>query len=121
MREFDKKMLQAYKRLNIKVGDIFESCNYHPVLCLGVDYKADEIWGISLIDGTHPQCCSLVHCGIKRLSPKQAWKIKTHGPLDLEVRDSFSIENRWWNIGTENTEFRVRFSGPRKQDKKKDR
>lgn len=50
------------------VGDIYEDCNYHPVLCTSVDYDEDTPEGISLIDGSQPRSCSLVHCGIRRLS-----------------------------------------------------
>jgi hypothetical protein len=113
MREIDKSMQRAYRRLKIEVGDIYESCSYHPVLCLGADYKNDQVWGVSLIDGTHPRCCSLVHCGVRKLTPKQAWEIKMKGPLDPEARERMAPENRWWNVKTENTPFKVRFSGPR--------
>ena len=113
MREFDLRLRRAYEQLNIKVGDIYESCSYHPVLCLGVDYKKDEIWGVSLIDGIYPISCSLLCCGVRKLSPKQAWEIKMHGPLDIEVRTGMSMQNRWWNANTEITTYKVRFSGPR--------
>lgn len=82
MLEIEKKLVEAERQLRLKVGDIYESCFYHPVLCLGVDYKEDLIWGVSLIDGTYPRACSLVFCGIRKLTPKQAWKIRTHGPDD---------------------------------------
>ena len=114
MREFDKRMNRAFKQLRLKPGDIYESCSYHPVLCLGVDYKSDEIWGVSLIDGTYPLSCSLLHCGVRRLTPKQAWEAKMHGPLDAEARDRIDEKNRWWNASTEKTTFQVRLSGPRR-------
>ena len=113
MREFDLRLRRTYQKLNIKVGDIYESCSFHPVLCLGVDYKKDEIWGVSLIDGTYPISCSLLCCGVRKLSPKQAWETKMFGPLDIEVRNGMSKQNRWWNANTKNTAYKVRFSGPR--------
>lgn len=112
MRELDKKLRQAFKRLAIKPGDIYESCSYHPVLCLGVDYKNDEIWGVSLVDGSHPRACSLLHCGVKKLSPKQAWHVKMTGPVNEEVRNSIKPEARWWN-GTSLPSFRVGLVGPK--------
>lgn len=128
MREFDKKMIKAERRLRLKVGDIYESCSYHPVFCLGVDYKGDEIWGISLIDGTYPRACSLVHCGVRKLTPKQAWEIRTCGPDDLDARRKIPLDRRWWNKNTEKNgqEWPVRYVGPRrettsKQSKKKPR
>jgi hypothetical protein len=107
-------MQQAFKRLALKPGDIFESCSYHPILCLGVDYRLDHIWGVSLIDGSHPRSCSLLHCGVRKLSPRQAWKIKMNGPLDLEAREEFREEARWWSVNTESNESRVGLVGPRK-------
>lgn len=101
MREFDKKMQQAFRQLALKPGDIYESCNYHPVMCMSVDYTQDEIWGISLIDGKWPMSCSLVHCGIRKLSPQQAWEIKMSGPADPEARRNIIRQKRqWWNART---------------------
>ena len=114
MRELDKKLRQAHRRLAIKPGDIYESCSYEPVLCLGVDYKNDQIWGISLIDGTYPQCCSLLHCGVRNLSPKQAWEIRIEGPLDLEVREQTDKAKRWWRGGARVSDFKVGLVGPRR-------
>ena len=37
---------------DIKPGDIYEDCTYHPVLCTWRD--GDEVAGISLIDGSRP-------------------------------------------------------------------
>jgi hypothetical protein len=115
MREIDKRMNRAFKQLALKPGDIYESCSYHPVLCLGVDYKQDEIWGISLIDGAHPMSCSLVHCGIRKLTPRQAWEIKTHGPSGSEAKASIPPAKRWWNARTSSSPFKVGLSGPRRE------
>jgi len=43
----------------IKPGDIYEDCSFHPVLCTFND--GDEIQGISLIDATAPRACSIGH------------------------------------------------------------
>ena len=115
MREFDQRMNQAFLKLALKPGDIYESCSYHPVLCLGVDYKQDEIWGVSLIDGAHPMSCSLVNCGVRKLSPKQAWEIKMNGPLAPEAREAFPKSKRWWNVATQRNPSKVGLSGPRKE------
>jgi len=115
MRELDKKMHRAFRQLALRPGDIYESCSYHPVLCLGVDYKRDEIWGISLIDGAYPLSCSLVHCGVRKLSPKQAWEAKMRGPSEPGARERISQEKRWWNASTERNDYRVGLSGPRKE------
>lgn len=57
-------------------GDIYEDCANHPCLCIEVGETDDEIWGISLIDGSHPRACSLAHCGISKLTPAEAWDRK---------------------------------------------
>jgi hypothetical protein len=115
MRELDKRLNQAFKKLGLKPGDIYESCTYHPVLCLGVDYKQDEIWGVSLVDGTHPMSCSLIQCGIRKLTPKQAWAIKMYGPSDSEARERIPRSKQWWNAVTHGATERVSLVGPRKE------
>ncbi len=96
MQENDDELLTAFKTLGIRVGDIFEDCAFHPVLCLGVDYQDDNIWGVSLIDGSYPRSCSLLFCGVRKLSLDEAWKIKTRGPSEEKDAAQFSLENRWW-------------------------
>lgn len=113
MRELDRKLRQVHRRLAIKPGEIYESCSYHPVMCLGVNYKTDSIWGVSLIDGSYPCSCSLLHCGIRKLSPKEAWQIKSSGPLDAEAREKITPQNRWWREGAATKELRVGLVGPK--------
>ena len=48
----------------------------HPCLCIEIDYLADEIWGVSLIDGSYPRTCSLLHSGVRKLSVQEAWNLK---------------------------------------------
>lgn len=78
-------------------GDIYEDCAFHPVLCIGVDYDDDTIWGISLVDGSHPHNCSLVHCGIRRLSPDEAWEVRVNGPSSETDRAAVQRTRRWWD------------------------
>ena len=49
--EFEEQMRRAREQLGISVGDIYEDCSCHPVLCVSLDYEQDDISGISLIDG----------------------------------------------------------------------
>ena len=68
-----KNYEHAKKRL--APGDIYEDVFKHPCLC--VDVEKDEVWGISLIDGSYPCSCSLTHSGvIRKLSVEEAWKIR---------------------------------------------
>lgn len=43
----------------IRIGDIFESCGYHPCIC--VENDGYDVVGISLVDGRE-KCCSLEYC-----------------------------------------------------------
>jgi hypothetical protein len=56
--------------------DLYEDVFFHPCLCIGVSQDDDEIWGVSLIDGSYPRSCSLAHSAIRKLSTDQAWEIK---------------------------------------------
>jgi hypothetical protein len=48
---------------SIRVGDIYEDCSFHPVLCTEIDAKDDVVLsGISLIDGTFPRSCDGKYC-----------------------------------------------------------
>jgi hypothetical protein len=54
----------------IRPGDIYEDCNYHPVICTEND--RGDLWGISMVDGTGPRGCSMFHCGPVKMDPKTA-------------------------------------------------
>ena len=58
--------------MKIKPGDFYEDCAYHPVLCTEINEDEDRISGVSLIDGSYPRDCSLVHCRIKKLTFEEA-------------------------------------------------
>ncbi|MGW1530903.1 hypothetical protein [Streptomyces aureus] len=62
---------------NIQVGDIYEDCSFHPVLCTAVDEVAGVVLsGISLIDGTYPRSCDALHCGPVRIRIEDVMAIK---------------------------------------------
>ncbi len=77
----------------VRPGDLFEDCRYHPCLCYDVGDPGDEgsVFGISLVDGSTCQC-SDTHCGLRKLPPAEAWRWKSAGPPDVE-RDP---AGRWW-------------------------
>jgi hypothetical protein len=61
------------------VGCIFEDCSFHPVLCTGIEEAPDGdsgLFGISLIDGSAPRSCSVLHCGPALLTLEQAAAIR---------------------------------------------
>ncbi|MFI1280449.1 hypothetical protein ACH4U5_06725 [Streptomyces sp. NPDC020858] len=61
----------------IRVGDIYEDCFFHPVLCTEID---DDGWvvlsGISLIDGSFPRSCDAQHCWPIRVPVEEVMTIK---------------------------------------------
>ena len=75
---------------DLRAGDIYEDCFYHPCLCVRVD--GDDIQGISLVDETFPRSCSLTLCGVRRLTPQEAWAWRISGPEDAELEP----QHRWW-------------------------
>ena len=63
-----------FGKKKIKVGDIYLSCDYHPVFCTESD--GDDLWGISLVDGHSPCGCSVENCGPKKMTIKEAVELK---------------------------------------------
>lgn len=54
----------------IQVGDIYEDCSLHPVLCTAVDEVAGVVLsGISFIDCSFPRSCDALRCGPRQLRP----------------------------------------------------
>jgi hypothetical protein len=78
---------------DIVPGDLFEDCRYHPCLCYDVGNPGNEqaIFGISLVDDSAWQC-SVIHCGLRKLTPAEAWRWKSEGPADVELEP----QHRWW-------------------------
>jgi hypothetical protein len=79
---------------DIKPGDLFEDCAFHPCICIATGARDDEdgVEGISLVDGSGPRGCSATHCGLRRLTLEEAVHWKFHGPRD----ETLSPEKRWW-------------------------
>jgi hypothetical protein len=76
---------------DLQPGDIYEDCAYHPCLCVRIE--EDDVEGISLVDGTVPRSCSIAHCGVRRLTPQEAWEWRLGGPADVELEPPY----RWWD------------------------
>lgn len=79
----------------IRPGDLFEDCRFHPCLCFeaSIEQDADGVQGISLVDGT-PCNCSISHCGLRKLTIEEAVRWKYEGPSDV---DHSEIAVHWWN------------------------
>ncbi|CBG71820.1 hypothetical protein SCAB_47661 [Streptomyces scabiei 87.22] len=73
----------------IRVGDIYEDCSFHPVLCTEID---DDGWvvlsGISLIDGTFPRSCDAQHCAPVRIPVEEVMTIKNDLPAYTRRRQT---------------------------------
>ncbi len=74
----------------ISPGDIYEDSAYHPCLCVGIE--GNEIWGISLIDGSYPRSDEVGLSGVRKLTVGEAWDWKLYGPKD----ETIPPEARWW-------------------------
>jgi hypothetical protein len=72
---------------DIQPGDLFEDCRYHPCLCYDISDDGMAIFGISLVDGSTWQC-SITHCGVRKLTPAEAWHWKSEGPADVAGEQS---------------------------------
>jgi hypothetical protein len=72
MTSFEEHVQKKYAELNIQPGDLYEDCSYHPVVCVDITAKDDAISGMSLIDGSYPRNCGLIHCGVRKLSVAEA-------------------------------------------------
>ncbi|MFE4575975.1 hypothetical protein [Streptomyces chartreusis] len=65
----------------IRVGDIYEDCSFHPVLCTEIDDDGGVVLsGISLIDSTYPRSCDAQYCAPIRITIEDVMVIKN----DLE-------------------------------------
>ena len=76
----------------IKRGDFYEDCAFHPCICTSVNAENDEILGISLVDGSFPRACSVQHCGVQLLTLEEALKWKFEGPAKGDLPENL----RWW-------------------------
>lgn len=85
--------LPAIQPGDLRPGDLFEDCRYHPCLCYDVGDPSDAaaVFGISLVDGSTCQC-SVIHCGLRKLTPAEVWQWKSQGPVDQQLDPA----DRWW-------------------------
>jgi len=94
MKKQRPKRKIAHTRTFIKPGEYYEDCSCHPCLCTWSEDS--EISGISLIDGSEPRSCDIEHCGVTRLTFRQALRWKFFGPPGLVVRARIPQDKRWW-------------------------
>jgi len=85
--------------MDLKPGEYYEDCFYHPCLCVRVDTEHGQVEGISLVDGTYPRACSIGYCGIRKLTLAEALDWKFNGPKDVPEDAALPVEKRWWEPG----------------------
>jgi hypothetical protein len=69
---------------DLKPGDFYEDCAFHPCLCVNVDCSGGdiEIWGVSLIDGSYPRSCGVPGCAVVKLTLEEALQWRFFGAPD---------------------------------------
>lgn len=65
-------MVKRFVPADIKKGDFYIDCAYHPVLCFESDPKNDNLCGMSLVDGSTPRSCSFRHCAPEKITKQRA-------------------------------------------------
>jgi hypothetical protein len=75
---------------DIRPGDVFEDCRYHPCYCYDISDDGTHVFGISLLDGSTWQC-RLTGCDVRKLTPAEAWRWKSEGP----PAEDLPPEERW--------------------------
>jgi len=83
-----KAITMANKRTTlprISVGDIYEDCAHHPILC--TEAWPDQVEGISLFDGTGPRGCSVYACHPRKMTAEEV-------SLRIKNRDRWSAAQK---------------------------
>jgi hypothetical protein len=89
----------------LKPGDFFEDCSYHPCLC--VRSQDGQVDGISLVDGSFPRNCGIPACGIRKLTAEEAITWRLHGPqqrppeYDATMLPPTTNAPDWWRKDVE--------------------
>jgi hypothetical protein len=78
----------------LKPGDFYEDCAYHPCLCTATDMGMVE--GISLADGSYPRQCGVPQCGVRKLSLAEAIQWRFSGPPDLPPDVEMTDVRKYW-------------------------
>jgi hypothetical protein len=78
----------------LRPGDFYEDCAYHPCLCIAT--RRGTVEGISLVDGSYPRNCGVPHCGVRKLTFKEAVTWKLHGPPDVPPEIEMTDAQKYW-------------------------
>ena len=80
----------------IRSGEFYEDCAYHPCLCTGTEMGTVE--GISLVDGSYPRNCGVPQCDVRKLTFEEAVQWRLHGPPDVppEIESHMTDPQKYW-------------------------
>ena len=81
---------------DIRPGEFFEDCAYHPCLCTGTELGTVD--GISLVDGSYPRNCGVPQCDVRKLTFEEAVHWRLHGPPDVppEIESLMTESQKYW-------------------------
>jgi hypothetical protein len=78
----------------LKPGDYYEDCAYHPCLCVAAG--KGEVEGISLADGSFPRNCGVPQCGVRKLTLREAIQWRCFGPPDVPPEIEMKDTDKYW-------------------------
>lgn len=81
----------------IRPGDLFEDCRFHPCLCYDISDDGESVFGISLVDGSTWQC-SILHCGVRKLTVAEAWQWKSERPAQGDFSGTWVMNANGWKF-----------------------
>jgi len=81
-------------RKKLKMGVLYEDCRFHPMVCIGVNWRTGSLLGISLIDGSVSNC-DVDHCGVTLLTPFQAMRNRLYGLPKKQVEKMEAFHEEW--------------------------
>ena len=78
----------------LRPGDFYEDCAYHPCLCIGTSMGMVE--GISLVDGSFPRQCGVPQCDVRKLTAEEAISWRFFGPPDVPPEIEMTDDQKYW-------------------------
>jgi hypothetical protein len=78
----------------LRPGDFYEDCAYHPCLCTGS--RDGMVEGISLVDGSFPRQCGVPQCGVRKLTAEEAITWRFYGPPDVPPEIEMTEAQKYW-------------------------
>jgi hypothetical protein len=101
---FPCHLYNFWKLPRFKEGDLYLDCGWHPVVCTEVTWTCwrwlgpydRDLAGVSLLDGSSPRSCSVIHCDPQKLTGPVAAHIVS---LMLEGDQSLGVSLERRKVG----------------------